>query len=488
MTFHRIDNVQRRRVQQMLDESDDDDLGGSSSGEEDHVSGNEDQTDQETSSDTATDVGDSDTSEDNTNGQYYVARDGTKWKKEPVRSAGRRRAHNILTERNEIRGEAQQAKSPIEFFKCFFTVDVVDKIVESTNIKINHIAGNFSRERNARETSRDEILALFGILFLAGVYKGSHINLRDLWAADGSGVEFFRATMSLNRFQFLMQQLRFDDIETREERRTTDKLAPIREIFEMLNATFASNYSASEATTIDEMLVKFRGNCSFRQYIPSKPGKYGIKIHALCDAQVPYTMKMEIYAGMQPPGPYRISNSPRDVVQRLVEIIRGTGRSVSMDNWYTSLALFEILLKEYKLTAVGTVRKNKREIPPDFVNAKNREPKSTIFGFQQDKVLLSYVPKKNRCVLLLSTQHNDGRISEASKEARKPEIIMFYNETKGGVDTIDKMSVFYDLARKDNKVAVQCGACDGFVCPSHRHVLCINCNKRQDNNDEVESE
>ncbi|KAF4527842.1 hypothetical protein B566_EDAN014644 [Ephemera danica] len=446
MSSRRIVDAQRQRVQQILDESDDEDLGGSSSGEEDHVSEPE-----SGNSDTETEI-DSDDSEDNEQGAFFLSKDGaTKWMKDPVSAAGRRRRQNILTEDNEVRGPALQAKTPIEFFKCFFTVDIIDIIVESTNIKIRSVADNYARDRGARETTREEILALMGILIMAGVYRNGHINLRDLWAADGSGVEYFRATMSLYRFRFLMQQLRFDNIETREERRAVDKLAPVREFFEIFNANCAANYSPSECCTIDEMLVKFRGNCPFRQYIPSKPGKYGLKIQALCDALMPYTMKMEIYAGTQPEGPYKISNAPLDLVQRLVQCIRGTGRSVAMDNWFTSLALFDILLKDYNLTAVGTVRKNKREIPPQFINAKGREPKSTIFGYQKDKVLLSYVPKKNKCVLLMSTQHNEGTICEASGTEMKPDIIMCYNETKGGVDTVDKMNATYPASRNTRR-------------------------------------
>jgi hypothetical protein len=44
-----------------------------------------------------------------------------------------------------------------------------------------------------------------------------------------------------------------------------------------------------ELVTIDEKLEKFRGNCPFRKYIASKPGKYGIKIYALVDYRIFYT-------------------------------------------------------------------------------------------------------------------------------------------------------------------------------------------------------
>ena len=49
---------------------------------------------------------------------------------------------------------------------------------------------------------------------------------------------------------------------------------------------------------------------------------------------------------------------------------------------------------------VGTIRHNKGELPHNFVNAKNREPYSTVFGFQKDIMILSYCPKKNKVVTL----------------------------------------------------------------------------------------
>ena len=65
------------------------------------------------------------------------------------------------------------------------------------------------------------------------------------------------------------------------------------------------------------MLAAFRGRCGFRQYIPSKPDKYGIKFFALVDAKSFFTSNLEVYVGTQPDGPYKVSNSPGDVVERL---------------------------------------------------------------------------------------------------------------------------------------------------------------------------
>lgn len=44
--------------------------------------------------------------------------------------------------------------------------------------------------------------------------------------------------------------------------------------------------------TVDERLVAFRARCPFRQYMPTKPAKYGIKIWAACDANTSYALNM----------------------------------------------------------------------------------------------------------------------------------------------------------------------------------------------------
>jgi len=156
-------------------------------------------------------------------------------------------------------------------------------------------------------------------------------------------------------------------------------------------------YNTSEFTTIDEMLHPFRGRCSFIQYMPNKPAKYGVKIFALCDAKTFYCSNLEIYCGKQPPGRYDVRNTPTDIVKRLMSLIENSYKNVTTDNWYTNNPFLHYLL-EKKTTLLGTMKKNKRKIPPKFL------------------------PKK-------------------------PEIILDYNMTKGGVDTRDKMCASYSVSR-----------------------------------------
>ncbi|GBP69487.1 PiggyBac transposable element-derived protein 4 [Eumeta japonica] len=163
------------------------------------------------------------------------------------------------------------------------------------------------------------------------------------------------------------------------------------------------------------MLESFRDSCRFRQYMPSKPAKYGMKLFSLVDTMMFYTKKLEIYAGKQPEGPYFQDTSTNALVKKMIEPISSTGRNVTMDNWFTSVPLAEQLLTDHNLTVVGTMRKNKPEIPNEF-KRKGLKVYSTVFGYKQKETLLSYCPKKDKTVLLLSTMHNDGVIYETSEK------------------------------------------------------------------------
>jgi hypothetical protein len=213
-----------------------------------------------------------------------------------------------------------------------------------------------------------------------------------------------------------------DDRTTRAERSEADKLAPIRHLFELFVTKCKSHYSVGELVTIDEKLEKLRGNRPFRKYIASKPGRYGIKIYALVDSRIFYTQNLEIYVGKQPEGPYQLSNSPADIVERMISLISGSGRNVTVDNWFTSIPLAMKLLKDNNLTLLGTIRKNKKEIPTQLVQTKIKAVTTSIFCFQKEMTMVSYVPKKGK----VSTMHNDDKIVETTQQLRKPEIITTY--------------------------------------------------------------
>ena len=157
---------------------------------------------------------------------------------------------------------------------------------------------------------------------------------------------------------------------------------------------------------------------------------------------------MEVYAGKQPDGPFKVDNSSFAVVTRLISEISGSGRNVTFDNWYTTYPLVVSLLHDHKLFAVGTLRKNKREIP-----LKNRAACDSMFGFGDNVTLVSYVlqTKQKKNVVLFSSMHHDDKIDPESGDMKKPEIITFYNSTKGGVDRVDQMAGEYDTSRNSRR-------------------------------------
>lgn len=52
--------------------------------------------------------------------------------------------------------------------------------------------------------------------------------------------------------------------------------------------------------------------------------------------------------------------------------------------------------------------------------------------------LVSYVPKKGKNVLLLSTKHREPQVEEVAK--KRPQTILDYNRCKGKVDNLDRVS------------------------------------------------
>ena len=106
-------------------------------------------------------------------------------------------------------------------------------------------------------------------LYLLGVSKGNHENIRNLWSYGPRPI--FKTTMSVNRFEIIRCHLRFDSIDTRKERRARDKFAPFRELWNFFESKCRENYKPSAEVCIDKQLIPFRGRCSFGQYMPSKP-------------------------------------------------------------------------------------------------------------------------------------------------------------------------------------------------------------------------
>lgn len=156
------------------------------------------------------------------------------------------------------------------------------------------------------------------------------------------------------------------------------------------------------------------------------------------DVATSYAWRCDIYLGKI--GDAAEVGQGKRVVMEMTEGLQGV--TVTCDKFFTSYSLAQELLRK-KIALVGTIRKNKPELPPNLVQAKGRPALSAVFAFTKNTTAVSYVPKRGRNVILISTRHREAVVTEGPK--KKPEIITDYNRCKGGVDNLDKVCAITHL-------------------------------------------
>ncbi|XP_067624247.1 piggyBac transposable element-derived protein 4-like [Eurosta solidaginis] len=374
-------------------------------------------------------------------------KNGHIWSTSRATLSHRTKAMNIV---RASRGPASACKNifdPTHIFNLFITDEILNEIVKWTNVEMITKRQNISKTTATyKDTQYLEIRAFIGILTLTAVMKDNHLSTDELFDSTFSGTRYV-SVMSKERFEFLSRCLRMDDKALRPMLRPNDAFVPARNVWEMFIKQCRNNYIPGSEVTIDEQLLGFRGRCPFRIYIPNKPSKYGIKFPMMCDATSKYMIDADPYTG-------RTTNSGgiplgEFYVKKLSKTIHGSNRSITCDNWFTSVPLAKNLLQPpYKLTIVGTIRSNKREIPEKLKNSRSRSAGTSMFCFDGPLTLVSYKPKPSKMVYLLSSCDEDAIINHSS---RKPDMIHFYNQTKGGVDSFDQMCSSMSCSRKTNR-------------------------------------
>ncbi|XP_067625333.1 piggyBac transposable element-derived protein 4-like [Eurosta solidaginis] len=384
-------------------------------------------------------------------GEYFTARDGNVWsyiQPQPVRF----RTHNILRSAQSGPVRATQGLTISETFKLITSDEICDIIIRESNRK----ARQFFDDDNAKHPTREprswipitesEFDAYLGVLLLSGVTHSGYVHTKDLWNTKSHPL--YRAAMSLRRFWEISRFIRFDNGNTCQQRKQTDKAAAISDVFLMLNNCLRRYYVAGANVTVDEQLYAYRGGTGFTQYIPSKPAKYGIKVWWVCDSISFYPLQGQIYTGMAQSGERERNVGERIVKDLSINLFDGSGRNIVCDNFFTSYNLAKSLMIDNNLSILGTCNKRRTFVPAAFANPKGREAESSMFGFYNHVTMCSYVPKKNKAVVLLSTSHYT---TETSGPKKKPLLILDYNKTKGGVDSMDMCLSEYSTKRRTNR-------------------------------------
>ncbi len=111
-------------------------------------------------------------------------------------------------------------------------------------------------------------------------------NFQSKWC--GQLYTAFKWFAYLYKFVKILRFLRFDDKNDRNSKIGHDKFVLIRKLKERFISNSQASYEPSKYFTADEQLLPC---CSFIQYIPNKPDKFGIKFWLLCKVETKYTCR-----------------------------------------------------------------------------------------------------------------------------------------------------------------------------------------------------
>ena len=182
--------------------------------------------------------------------------------------------------------------------------------------------------------SVEEMRAFIGIRLYMSVLVLPQTDM--YWSHDTvSGNLFVRNIMQRNRFDKISQYLHVTDVHSNPPRGDPlhDKLAHIRPLLEAVRRNCTERYNPHQNVSIDEAMVAFRGRLGFRQYIPSKPTKYGIKVWMRADPHNGYCQDFQVYTGKTGTGQPEGGLGAR-VVKDLVAGIARKNHIVNCDNFF----------------------------------------------------------------------------------------------------------------------------------------------------------
>lgn len=231
---------------------------------------------------------------------------------------------------------------PVEYFLQLFPETLFQKIKEETE--------RYAHQQGAATfTSVAEIKAYLGMLFLMGVVQLP--SYRHYWSKNPVLRQHSIASvMPRNRYELLTKYFHLNDSTKNPARNFPghDKLHKVRPVLDNAKKKFPRHYKPHKNVAVDEAMIKFKGRCSFLQYIPSKPCKWGIKAWAIADSESFYLVDFNIYTGKDVNCVNNVPLGTR-VVCDLVKPLYKKFHHVYFDNFFTSVQLLEALLRKKNL-------------------------------------------------------------------------------------------------------------------------------------------
>ena len=241
--------------------------------------------------------------------------------------------------------------SPLDYFYLMFSEDTFEHIVRETN-RYQH--AKKPGDKYWTPITIPELKAYFGIQIIMGIHQ-----LPAYWCY-WSGEDFLRVDavaniMSKSRYEKISEYFHVESGENA-PRGTPghDPIHKVRKIFDIAVQNFQTNYDPSRELSVDEAMIGFKGRLHFKQYMPAKPTKWGIKIWELANSSNGYILNMDVYTGKSDRPTVDGRGLGHKVVSFLTEPFYNKYHHVYFDNFFTSLDLLEDL-EENGTYACGTV-------------------------------------------------------------------------------------------------------------------------------------
>lgn len=344
----------------------------------------------------------------------------------------------------------------LQYFEHFFNNEIIGIICTETNRYADNYISAHARAKPFAELTPNELKVYFALVMLQGVVNKPEVE--QFWSKNPMIVTpFFPQTMAWRRFKQIKQYLHFsNNAEYDPNNHPQPKLNKIWPVYDKLNTIFKTTVIPDKYITIDESLLLYKGRLSWMQYIPLKRARFGIKSYMLCESKSGYVYNTIIYTGKG-----TIQNVDGDelavstqVVLALIEDLLGKGYCLTVDNFYTSPQLAEILISQ-KTDIYGTVKPNRKEMPYGLKKTelkRRKMKKGDVVGYQKGKMtVMAWQDKK--VVTLLSTVHSTKmlEVQKRGETKLRPECVVAYNDTMGGVDRVDQHLANYSSTRKRGK-------------------------------------
>lgn len=189
----------------------------------------------------------------------------------------------------------------------------------------------------------------------------------------------------------------------------------------------------------------------------------------MCESATSYIMRMTPYSGSWDEYGKMEGSSSEKVVLHLVKGLEGSGHIVVVDNFYSSVYLFETLYRN-GIGALGTLRRNRKFIPESLrlKAAKSAFPKEPFsdpnffvkefssdsetgfigcFAWQAKKPVAFLTTVGTSKLISKDVRHKDPNL----RSIKLPEVIDMYNYGMGGVDRSDQMKKSYEYPHHSKK-------------------------------------